>query len=150
MIIDLLCNCGNYEAVHKRMKIAFHFLQTTNLYTLASGRHVIDDDDIYAIVQEYETLDAATEEMESHKKYIDIQYMIRGTELVGHAFLKDQEISKEYSSENDFMQYADAPSFFTKMEEGTFMIFFPTDLHMPCIRISEPAQVKKIVIKVRV
>ena len=150
MIIDLLNNCAKYKTVHKRLDDAFHFLQTTDLKALATGRHLIDNEDLYAVVEEYETLESANEEMESHRKYIDVQYMINGAELVGHTFLKDQAISKEYSAENDFILYADDPTFFTKMNAGTFMVFFPTDLHMPGIKIDEPGWVKKIVIKVRV
>jgi YhcH/YjgK/YiaL family protein len=150
MIIDLLNNWTNYEAVHKRMKDAFLFLQATDLNAIGAGTHLIDTDDLYAIVQEYETLDIVNEQMESHRKYIDLQYMIHGTEMVGYSSLKNQAISKDYQSENDFMLYADAPSFFTIMEAGTFMIFFPTDLHMPCIKINEPALVKKIVIKMKI
>ena len=149
MVIDTLDNAAKYYSLHKGIKEAFHFLQTTDLVAIQAGKHVIGDD-IFAIVQEYETTDAANEKMESHRQYIDVQYMIGGAELVGHAMMKGQPIAKEYDAENDFMLYADAPSFYTKMETGTFMIFFPTDPHMPCIKTGEPAWVKKVVVKVKV
>ena len=150
MIIDLLENSSHYETVHQRLKEAFHFLKTTDLNAMASGTYNIDNNDVYAIVREYETLDITNEEMESHRDYLDVQYMIKGAEVVGHALLKDQAVSKEYNAEHDFTLYADAPSFFTKMEAGTFMIFLPTDLHVPCLKVNEPAWVKKIVVKVRI
>jgi YhcH/YjgK/YiaL family protein len=61
-----------------------------------------------------------------------------------------QTISKPYEEETDFMLVADPPSFFANLTEGSFMIFYPTDLHMPCIKINEPAMVKKLVVKVRI
>ncbi len=150
MIIDRLKNATRYYSVHKKISAAFHYLQTTDLEAIVPGKYVIDGDELFAIVQEYATLDSANEEMEAHRKYIDVQYMIQGAELVGHAVLNGQIPSKEYDAENDFMLFADTPSFFTKMEAGTFMVFFPTDLHMPCIKEHEPAMVKKVVVKVRV
>lgn len=88
--------------------------------------------------------------MEAHKKHIDVQYMISGEELVGHALFSGQTPSKEYSEEEDYILFGELPSFFTRMAEGTFMIFFPTDLHMPCIKVNESKKVKKAVVKVRI
>jgi YhcH/YjgK/YiaL family protein len=150
MIIDVLENAGNYSSANPRISKAFEYLRSTDLDNLPVGKHAIKGDEIFAIVQEYRTIDTANEEMETHKKYIDVQYMIRGEELVGHSFLKDQARSKEYDEEQDFMLFPDTPSFFTKMAVGTFMIFFPTDMHMPCIKVHEAEMVKKVVIKVKV
>ena len=149
MIIDSLANIDRYQSLHPRFEIAFRFLRETDLNVIAAGKYVIEGEDVFCIVQEYETLDAANEQMESHKKYIDVQYMISGSELVGLATFSGQEISKPYDAETDFMLYADAPSFFAELSAGMFMIFFPTDLHMPCIRKGKPAIVKKIVVKVK-
>jgi len=88
--------------------------------------------------------------METHRKYIDVQYMIAGAEQVGHAMLDKQQPSKEYDANDDYLLVGDAPDFFTQLHAGMFMIFFPTDLHMPCIQIDKPAKVKKVVVKVAV
>jgi len=148
MIIDTLANAGRYYSVHSRIREAFQYLMDTDLAAIAPGKYPIDGDNMFAIVQEYETLDMAGEQMESHKKYIDVQYMIEGEELVGHALLGNQAISRAYKEIDDYIQYEDSPTFFTKMEAGTFMVFFSTDLHAPCIRIKEPQRVKKVVVKV--
>lgn len=150
MIIDRLEHAGLYCALHPRFSAAFHYLQSTDLANIAPGKYAIDGDALFAIVQEYDTMDSASEQMEAHKKYIDIQYMISGAELVGHALLNAHTVAKEYDAENDFMLCADAPSFFTRMDAGTFMVFFPTDLHMPCIKDGNSAKVKKVVVKVAV
>ena len=150
MIIDRLSNAHRYYGVHKRIEEAFRYLQDTDLAAIAPGKYAIDGEAVFAIVQMYDTMDAANEQMESHEKYVDVQYMISGAELVGHALLHDHVVSKAYNAETDFMLYADKPSFFTRMDAGTFMVFFPSDLHMPCIEIGEPAPVKKVVVKILV
>ena len=94
MIIDKLENAGRYILMHHGIAKAFSWLQITDLNTIVAGKYFIEGDNIFAIVQEYETLDAASEQMEAHQKYIDVQYMIRGEELVGLALLSNQAISK--------------------------------------------------------
>jgi len=88
--------------------------------------------------------------MESHKKYIDVQYMIDGEELIGHSFLQEQVPSKAYSDEDDYMLFSGTPSFFSAFQKGMFAIFYPTDLHMPGIAKGQASIVKKAVIKVRI
>jgi len=148
MIIDKLANAGLYKGVHERIGAAFDYLQRTDLASIAAGKYAIDGDNVFAIVQEYETMDSAAEQMESHKKYFDVQYMINGEELVGHAFSKGLTVSKEYDAAGEFMLYKDAPEFFTKLSAGTFMVFFPEDAHMPCISTGVKGMVKKVVVKV--
>lgn len=150
MIIDNLENSERYSLLHPLLEKALSYLKETNLHATAPGKYSIDGDNVFAIVQEYETLDAANEQMESHKEYMDVQYAISGVELVGLAVLNNQSVSKSYDAETDFMLYEDAPSFFAELAKGMFMIFFPTDLHMPCIKKEKPAAVKKIVIKVKI
>lgn len=150
MVIDKLSNASLYFALGPRFRKAFEFLQTTDLAALEKGKHPIEGTDVFAIVNEYDTVDPAAEQMESHKKYIDLQYMVQGEELIGHAFLGQLRPSQPYDEEKDYMLFAEPPAFFTKMEPGSFAIFYPTDLHMPNLRIQEPVAVKKIVIKIAV
>ncbi len=150
MIIDKLENAARYINVYKGIDKALAYLQTTDLDSLAPGKYAIDGDDVFAIVQEYNTLNVAGEQMEAHRKHIDVQYMIRGCEQVGLALFNGQATSKEYSETEDYMLFPDTPTFFATLDSGTFMIFFPTDLHMPCIKITEAEPVKKVVIKVSV
>ncbi|MBA3829994.1 MAG: YhcH/YjgK/YiaL family protein [Taibaiella sp.] len=150
MVIDNISNSKRYTSLYPHIMQAFNYLHTTDLNNIAPGKYAIDGDNVFAIVQEYTTLDAANEQMEAHRKYIDVQYMIIGTELVGHAFLADQKLSKEYNEQEDFLLVPDAPNYFTKLEAGIFMIFSPTDLHMPCIQYGAPATVKKVVVKVKI
>lgn len=151
MIIDHLSNASRYSTLSTGIAKALQYLQTTDFSILAPGKYHLDGDKLFAIVQEYETLNAATEQMESHKKYIDVQYVAGGEEMVGLALLKNQQISKPYSEDEDYMLYSNTPDFFCKLSTGMFMIFYPTDPHMPCLRVDGvPAKVKKVVVKVSV
>jgi YhcH/YjgK/YiaL family protein len=105
---------------------------------------------MYAIVNEYDTVAASGEQMEAHKKYIDVQYIVQGEELIGHAFLGGQTPSQVYDEEKDFMLFGGEPSFFSTLQQGHFAIFFPGDLHMPGLMVKEKGRVKKVVVKITV
>ncbi len=150
MILDTLANAQRYHVLGPKFVKAFQFLAAPETAALTKGKYEIDGTDIFAIVNEYDTIDITGEQMESHKKYIDIQYMVSGEEQIGHDFLVSQTPSKAYDTEKDFMLFAEKPSFFTRLAQGTFAIFFPTDLHMPNLKVDASIPVKKIVIKVSV
>ncbi|MVT11179.1 YhcH/YjgK/YiaL family protein [Chitinophaga tropicalis] len=150
MIIDTLRNAALYANLGAKFVKAFDYLQQTDFSKVAKGKYEIEGTDIFAIVNEYDTIDTAGEQMESHKKYIDVQYIVSGEELIGHDFLRNQSPSREYDETTDFMLFGETPSFFSKLEAGMFAIFFPTDLHMPNIKVKDPVPVKKVVIKISV
>jgi YhcH/YjgK/YiaL family protein len=150
MILDLLQNAKLYYALGPRFVKAFEYLASTDFTTVEKGKYELDGTSLFAIVNEYDTVDPLKEQMEAHKKYIDIQYMVAGAERMGHALLQSQTPSQAYDAEKDFWLFGDAPSFFSVVQQGMFAIFFPGDLHMPNIMIDAPAPVKKVVIKVAV
>jgi YhcH/YjgK/YiaL family protein len=149
MIIDRKENAELYKGVGERIKSALNFINNTDCESLTLGKHDIDGDDVFALVSEYQTKDSADCQLEAHRKFIDVQYVVSGAELMGYAPLKGQEASMTYNEDDDFILYPATVSF-TKVESGMFAIFYPGDLHMPGIMIDNSSPVKKIVIKVRV
>ena len=149
MILDTLENAHLYYGLGDRFITAFEYLKTTDFEKVEKGKYEIGDD-IFAIVNEYDTVDTAEELMESHKKYIDVQYIVKGAELVGHDFLQDKTPSRAYDEAADFMLFSETPVFFSRLDQGNFAVFFPSDLHMPNIKIDKPLAVKKVVIKIKI
>jgi YhcH/YjgK/YiaL family protein len=150
MVIDTLQNAALYYSLGPKFIKAFDYLANTDLTSITKGKYEIDGTDIFAIVNEYDTVPSSGEQLEAHKKYIDVQYIVRGQELIGHDWLRQQVPSKAYDETADYMLFGEPPSFFSRMEQGMFAIFFPTDLHMPNIMVNKASPVKKIVIKVSV
>lgn len=150
MVIDTLQNAILYYHLNPRFAKAFQYLTATDFSQVQKGKYEVDGTDIIAIVNEYNTVPASGEQMEAHKKYIDIQYIVSGQELIGHDFLLQQSPSKAYDADSDYWLFGGTPAFFSKMQEGMFAIFFPTDLHMPNILVKESSPVKKVVMKVSV
>jgi YhcH/YjgK/YiaL family protein len=149
VIIDKIENARNYNILNERIKKSFDYIMQTNLKKLEPGKYEIDSENIFALISEYDTKLESEGKLEAHKKYIDVQYVISGEELIGYAPFNGQVVLEPYKEENDIIFFSGEKSF-TKVSAGMFAIFFPTDVHMPGICIEKKSRVKKLVIKVRV
>ena len=148
MIIDKIENTKIYKNLGERIKRSFDYIAHTNLKNLEPGKYEIDGENIFALVNEYKTKPESEGKLEAHRKYIDVQYVIEGEELMGYSPLGSPQILEPYREENDIIFFKGDKSF-TKVTTGMFAIFFPEDVHMPGIASGKSASVKKLVIKVR-
>lgn len=150
MILDKLENSNLYANINSNLKKAFEFLENANIENLEDGRYDIDSDNIYAFVQSYITKDSEDNKWESHKKYLDIQYIVEGNEAIFWSPTEKLIIQEEYSTEKDAIFYKDN-SYFTKLNlnKNYFCILFPEDGHKPCCIFDTPTQIKKIVVKIK-
>jgi len=147
MIFDKIENTSLYQNLHPGFTKAFDYLRNTDFSKLEDGKYKIDGDDIFALVQQYETRDSANAKLETHYQYIDIQYIHVGTELIGVSPLYNQLPSKKDHKKDIAFYEGDAS--FIRLTAGMFAIFFPDDMHMPGIKTKESEIVKKVVIKVK-
>lgn len=135
----------------ERWEAAFGFLAGNDLDALPVGEYAIADRDVYAIVSDYTTKPAAESLFESHRRYIDLQYMIRGRERMGVAAPGTALAAGEYNPERDIVFYGtDAPARYADATPEAFFLFFPKDVHRPSMRCGERGEVvKKVVVKIR-
>lgn len=146
MVIDKIENYILYANLTERLAKGFEFIINTDLVKIEPGTYEIENKAVFAIVQDYDTKEIKDCVLEGHTKYIDIQYIVQGTELMGVVIKKDQKaISSDL--DKDYTFYEGITSF-VRVEEGMFTIFFPDDLHMPCVQAGESSRVKKVVVKV--
>ena len=149
MIIDRLENAHKYADVQKGFSESFAFLQKAVAENLPVGRYEIDGSDVFAFIQEYTSkTDSA---FETHRNYIDIQFVFSGVEVIEVADIAKMKESIPYSQEKDVTFYEDYNNATVcVLEEGAYGIFFPWDAHKPGLALKgNPDQVKKIVVKIR-
>lgn len=128
---------------------ALNFLKESDLATIALGRHEITDK-TYANVQEYTS---KTENgYEAHELYIDIQVIISGQENIFVAPLdKAFNVTKEYDAKSDCVLFADAKDGKAVLADpDNWVVLFPNEAHMPGMAITEPAPIRKVVVKIPV
>jgi YhcH/YjgK/YiaL family protein len=148
MIIDTVQNLKLYTHLGSKFQKAFTFITDPDLMLLDNWKYEIDGNDVFALVSEYKTKDEIDGKFEAHIKYIDIQFVAKGNELIGYAPFSGQEILSEYNNEKDITFFRGNKSF-VNLEQGMFAVFFPNELHMPGIKSSTQEYVKKVVVKVK-
>ena len=148
MIIDQIGNSHSYDALHREFKRAFDYIQELDTAGIAVGRYEIDGENMYALVQQYDTKLKERTFWESHRRYIDLQYMVQGVEGIGYADIEHLQ-QGEYDPARDFLAlYGDGD--LVTVRSGSFVLLFPQDAHRPGIAIGSPAPIKKVVIKIAV
>ena len=149
MIQDKLEHACTYYGISARLKQGFEWLKNNDMVNMPDGKHIIDGDKIFANVQSYDTKDDAP--FEGHRKYIDIQYMIKGEEKVGVTDYSNCSTTEEYNEENDieFLK-SNVNAHYQVLEQGDFLVFFPQDVHKPGLDNNKKRFVKKVIVKVAI
>jgi YhcH/YjgK/YiaL family protein len=148
MIYDNIANAALYHGLGSRFAQAFEYLSRFNASTI-DGRVPLDGDNLFALVQSYQTGAAATKLFESHRIYADIQFIAAGEELIGTATLDRLQITTPYNASNDAALYTGPDDTPLRLRVGDFAVLWPQDGHKPCCSWRESTSVKKVVIKVR-
>ena len=148
MILDTLNNSPLYRGLSPRIALAFDWLRGLDFRHATNGTVEIDGRQLYAIVQEYETLDRTQGTWEAHRRYIDLQCVVAGTERIGYAHV-NRLTPGRYDEERDFLPLSGEGDFLT-LGPGDFMLLFPEDAHMPRIAVSASEIVRKVVVKIAV
>lgn len=148
MVLDNLSNCEFYYAQHSLFPKAFEFLKSLKENDFENPKMEIDGDRCFALFFKGEGKGADTIVMESHKKYIDIQYVLKGSDLMGFRPLCDSsQIHTAYVEKDDYMLFNDQPFTTFLVTENNFTIFYPADVHAPLLA---KENMWKVVVKVRV
>ncbi len=150
MIKDSVSNAGLYRSISYRMARALDYLGSVNAQGFAEEPVKIDGQDVYAMHQLYTTKGPDGRLYESHREYVDVQFVLEGSETIRVVDVGGLTVATEYNPENDAALYDLADGTDVKLESGDFVVLFPHDAHVPQLTSSEPSDVKKIVVKVRV
>jgi biofilm protein TabA len=132
------------------LKRAFEYINETDFSRLSDGKHLIEGEEIFVNIATYDTRPREENEAESHRKYVDVQYIISGEEVIG--FGKDNprnEILKPYNVKGDYTLYGEiTDESFVIMKEGDCAVFLPSDIHRPGCNYNGKSNVRKAVVKI--
>ena len=132
MIYDKIKNWEKYSSLHPLFKTAFEHLLNNDIANLPAGQYDIKGKEIFVAVAHeiFKTKDIYYHE--AHKKYIDIQIVLKGSFEMGLRFLDScKNMKTEYNAETDVEFYSDEPLSKINLSEGEFLILFPEDAHLP-------------------
>lgn len=150
MIYDKLANSYLYENCHKSFKTAFDFLKSYD--AMDDGVIEIDGKDIYAIITNKFTTAPINSEcinFEAHKKYIDIQCVLKGDEYMMVNNVENLELTEPYIDKNDIVFYKGKGNLIN-LKSSYFAILFPEDAHKGGIAISNVTNEIRITVKIKI
>ena len=152
MILDQLKNAKQYKGVHAGVDKALEAMKqyTSDNYPL--GKVEIDGDNVFLLLNCYETRAKEEAKAEAHRKYIDVMYMVEGAETI---YVKSvdrlKNITTEYTPEMEaLLADTDEDATAVRLEAGSFVVLFPQDAHSPACDADGKHTVKKIIGKVKV
>ena len=152
MIVSDLEHIERQAKMTQALRKAVEFLRRPDLAALPDGRVEIDGERVYALPQRYETLAADRPRFEHHRKYIDIQFIVSGAEVIGWAPVERMQVTEAYDPERDiaFGTVPEGEMTPVLLRAGQFAVLHPEDGHAPRLAAGSPAPVFKIVVKVAV
>jgi len=135
----------------KGLERAFEFLKRTDLAALPLGRTDIEGSDMFLTVSEAETRSPEQVRFEAHRRYIDIQLVVRGQESIGYAPVASLVTAEPYDTTKD-IEFFSVPqeSATLALRSGDFAVFAPGDGHRPSLHLDGPHVSRKVVVKVSV
>ena len=148
MIFSNFSQFPRYATLHPLFPRAFEFMRDTDMLALEPGIYPIVGDDLFAIVENVVGRTRADAKLECHRKYIDIQLVLEGTDEMGWKALVDcHNPVSDYSAEKDIQFFHDTPATWIATPPGAFCIFFPEDAHAPLV---SAGHIRKVIFKIAV
>ena len=134
-----------YEAVIPYLQEAVAFLEkledlTPAEYPLPHGKVKIQQGTTHVLDET---------KLEAHRKYLDIQLVLKGREMFGWAPLDTLTPNTEFDAEKDLGFYTGSSLPIT-VDAGTCYILYPEDGHAPCSHLDTPTDYVKAVVKLEV
>ncbi|CAH1200239.1 hypothetical protein PAECIP111891_01586 [Paenibacillus allorhizoplanae] len=136
----------------ERLAQHLDYLSTCTFDDIEDGVYPVGEDGTYLVVKTTATLPFAEALPERHQRYMDIHYILAGSETIGFARDCERNQPVEVSPAIDDHTFFDGAE--NEMEltlcPGQFAIFMPSDIHRPWCRDTKSDYVRKALLKVPV
>lgn len=149
MIFDNINRIDNYKSFPVIYR-ALQELSKFNLQNMPTSTVVYEKDTLFANPVSLTSKPESECIFEAHEKYLDIHYILDGTEGISTAYTSNLNIKKPYDSKDDVAFYTGEADGTYYLVPGNFMICWPTDAHKVAIMKDSPVPIKKIVCKIKV
>lgn len=138
-----------YSKNKEQWDAMFRWLENTDLLAISGGRHPIEGSSLVASIEDSKNGPLEKAQSESHRKKIDFQYAVKGTERFG---IIDHETSTpncDYRPDVIHYDYDTSKARYYDSTPDRFFLFFPDDWHIAKINNDTDDQdIRVIVIKI--
>lgn len=147
MIVDRIEHFGQYSRCVPEIYDVMKFVEKVKKENVPVGKYPLENG--FVLVQEGQTRGFDEADFEAHRKYIDIQVLVSGTEYVEYEDIKDLNTKVAFDEEKD-LELLEGYGSKIKITPGTFYILYPSDGHKPCCHESIPTGYKKVLAKIKI
>lgn len=150
MIIDTAENLKKYPNIPHVEKI-IGFIESTNLSDLSLGDIMLSGEDLYVKVLRYIPQKPEENNFEIHNMYTDVQFIVKGAEIIQTAPRECFVDKPEHKIEGDSCFFS-CDKYISEivLQKGQFAVFFPGEAHRPGCRYQGlETEVMKLVFKTR-
>jgi YhcH/YjgK/YiaL family protein len=148
MIVDTILHADRYQYVGSAFAKALEFLSKhAKDQNMQNGKYEIIPDVAIAYVVTKDTVLLSDTKMEIHKKYMDIHYLLKGTEICGFSRNFKGVALYDHAQDIAFSDCDDEMSL--PIAEGSFYALWPDEPHRPLVQVGGTSEsIRKIIVKV--
>lgn len=140
---------AHFKEHHGRWNAVEEFLKRFDPLTAVKGNYEIQGKEVFAFVTEYDPIPAEKCQFEAHRKYIDLQYVFSGKEMMGVTKLSGLKIATRYVDDIEFYEPDSKDAKYSIAASDKYFIFFPNQAHMPGMECEGSTFARKLVIKIK-
>lgn len=151
MIIGKIKDLGRYKNISPSVKQAIEWIQNTDLLSLPAGKTEIKGSEIYCNRSSYVGKELNDCVAENHNFYIDVQIVIKGKEGIGYADISNPTLKVKipYNEVKDATKYDVEDEFVYILEDMSYALVYPEDIHKPLIKANDQI-IEKAVVKIKI
>ena len=153
MVIDRIEHAAQYAGLGKGIATVLNwFAHYKDDGRDLPAKTVIDGEQIFINGVNYTSEAKPQGQLEAHKKYIDVMYVVEGEEKFFYKpFAGVETVTMPYSAEKECALAAiDPDAAQVRFSAGHFLIFFPQDGHLAAQLWDKQCKVRKFIAKVAV
>ncbi|MCR5536965.1 MAG: YhcH/YjgK/YiaL family protein [Succinivibrio sp.] len=147
MILDKTTNIKLYASLLPNLQAALDKIASLGTNP-EPGRYEFEGG--FFMVQKGTTNPVENGDFEAHRKYIDVQIIFSGSELVVWDDIDCLKTTEVYNAEKDREMLAGKVEHIYRIDEGMFWVAFPSDAHKACKHQGSPNEFGKYVVKLPV
>lgn len=149
MIYDSFTSMDKYFQNNSTWTTISRFIQEIDV-SIPNGRYEICKG-VFAMVSRYPTKCSVGSEMEVHHKYVDVQCLLCGSELIGYQHIdSDLAVTELFDTSNDIGFFKSTQYSTVLLQPGVFTLFPTGEYHMPQLQVvdGKSEDVLKVVVKI--
>lgn len=150
MILDTHDSLSRYSSIFTGVDPGPLFEWLENCRDVEPGEKVeFAGDKLFAKVLQLDTGSRDAFQWETHREYVDLQYILGGGEIIEWAPATKLVADVSYDAATDLQYYLPAPADVSLvMADGLFTFLFPSDAHKPLVSNGTDRHVRKVIAKI--